>query len=124
MVGQEWKNLVESSLTADGKAANPGNAQGAQAQGQQGHGQGQTQDNVARRESPVQGLPAGGSGGGSGSGRGAGEHHEEAAAPRHNQDIKIDVLRELEDIAAMTIGETGFFCKYALSFATHTIGQL
>jgi hypothetical protein len=26
-------------------------------------------------------------------------------------DVKIDVLRELEDIASMTIGETGFFCK-------------
>ena len=29
-------------------------------------------------------------------------------------DIKIDVLRELEDIASMTIRETGFFCKYVL----------
>ena len=31
--------------------------------------------------------------------------------PLHNQEIKIDVLKELEDVADMTIAETGFFCK-------------
>jgi len=32
-------------------------------------------------------------------------------APRWQGEIKIDILKELEDVASMTIAETGFFCK-------------
>lgn len=90
VVGHEWKSLVESAKTADEQAAPHSSQQGSS-----------TMEGGAHRESPVQGQSAaGGSGGG-----------EEVAPRLHNQDIKIDVLRELEDVAAMTIGETGFFCK-------------
>lgn len=89
-MGHEWKSLVESAKTADDQASINSGLQSNT-----------TKEGGAHRESPVQGLSAGGGSGGG----------EEVAPRLHNQDIKIDVLRELEDIAAMTIGETGFFCK-------------
>jgi hypothetical protein len=95
VVGQEWKNLVESSMTADQPAPD---ARGA-------------------RDSPVQLALTSGPGhkaGAVGSADAGDEEARAAAARMHNTDVKIDVLRELEDIASMTINETGFFCKYVL----------
>jgi hypothetical protein len=95
VVGQEWKNLVESSMTADQPAPD---ARGA-------------------RDSPVQLSLTSGPGlkPAAGSADAADEEaraNGAAAARWHNTDVKIDVLRELEDVASMTINETGFFCKY------------
>jgi hypothetical protein len=117
-VGQEWNNLVENTLTADspvgGDPAVPASAA--------------AQNAAAMRDSPVF-LPSHASGKhvgfdgalttGAGSGAGPGEEGDgrgvsqlPTAPPRwQNSDVRIDVLRELEDIATMTISETAFFCK-------------
>lgn len=102
-MGQEWKNLVESSMTSQSPPVGPA-------------------DNPRTRESPVQFAPTGNSAAGAGiSGTKSGsvdpgdeEVKGQALLPQpswSNSDVKIDVLRELEDIASMTILETGFFCK-------------
>lgn len=82
VVGHEWKSLVESSLTGDDKGSAQMNQPGTAAS-----------SGVAGSKGP------------------SGDNQDDAAARQPNQDIKIDVLRELQDVAAMTIGETGFFCK-------------
>ena len=95
-MGHEWKSLVESSRTT-GETTNHEDRT----------------DGNNRTESPVGSGKSGGQPVGASAGGGAGEQAEDdARAPRlQNQDIKIDVLRELEDVASMTIAETGFFCK-------------
>ena len=117
VVGHEWKSLVESSMTS----------QNAQQQ--------QQIESSGRRDSPVSMTQHGSTGSltnantsnnyssntavaatkaPSGSIDAANEEDlaKTAAQARfHNVDLKVDVLRELEDVANMTISETGFFCK-------------
>lgn len=116
-MGHEWKNLVENTLTADspvgGDPAVPGTAAHAAA---------------VTRDSPLMfpggsfsaksgGLsdPTGGLGSPAGmadDGAVVGSAPAQAQQPRwHSTDVRIDVLRELEDVATMTIAETAFFCK-------------
>jgi hypothetical protein len=98
VVGQEWKNLVESSMTTDETVPDARSARDSPVQLSLTSGPGQLK--------PVAGSAEAGDEDARGAGGGA------AGARLHSTDVKIDVLRELEDIASMTINETGFFCKY------------
>lgn len=110
VVGHEWKSLVESSLSAEDASRRDA----------------QTHAASSARDSPALGASSSGNNGSGGNLNkvGSGEMlldedgtarervvEKDKQAPRWQGEIKIDVLRELEDVANMTIAETGFFCK-------------
>lgn len=81
-MGEEWRSLVESSLKQDHTAAAPS-------------------DPLATVSDTLQTLPS----------------QQQQQQQLDMDDLmlsrvdRMDVLKELEDIASMTIAETGFFCK-------------
>lgn len=118
VVGQEWKNLVENTLTAENSAAGGVSAARAQSPGLPSAAHGGTGSSSHAASAASYSAKSGSAdalGGEDGEGRGVAvsqQQQSQSQQPRwHHADVKIDVLRELEDIAAMTLAETAFFCK-------------
>ena len=102
VVGHEWKSLVESSLGSEAAQARSGqSAKDSPGQGLQHHGSGSALIAAGNGNGEDEDMP----------GREKEKGAQDKVAPRWQGEIKIDVLRELEDVANMTIAETGFFCK-------------
>ena len=124
MVGHEWKSLVENSRSAEdatqvGQQSRRGDtptsfANNLPSNNSNSNFQDATQNNGA--DGPLYKV---------GSGEAllgeddnamrdrerADRERDNKQAPRWQGEIKIDILKELEDVASMTIAETGFFCK-------------
>jgi len=111
VVGHEWKSLVESSLSAEDATRRDAQARTAASSardspslGAKNNGGNNSSSNLSKVGSGEMLLEEDGT---------ARERvvEKDKQAPRWQGEIKIDVLRELEDVANMTIAETGFFCK-------------
>lgn len=130
VVGHEWKSLVENSRSAEDATSSNNN------QPRRGDTPTSFSDNIPHNSSNInlknydtthQANSHGADGplykAGSGEAllseeeaavrdRERAERERDRQAPRWQGEIKIDILKELEDVANMTIAETGFFCKY------------
>lgn len=133
MVGHEWKSLVENSRTAEDPASQNNTSNNQQQQPRGGTPTSFANNNNLPKNNSNSNFQDGqhsANGPADGSLYKAGSNEallgeedyardrertdrekDSKQAPRWQGEIKIDILKELEDVASMTIAETGFFCK-------------